>query len=413
MPVFDGHEITYIRWTEIESTQKFTHFIERPGYLIGVSSHCGHFIELTENNCCNILSEAIVDNKHITGTNRICEILGYSPRNIIADIKSGKIKRRIKIINNNFDYNLNLINKTEREIRYGDRQYIRDLMSGEVVNINLIQDVIPHIPLHSNDVELATINFKNSDTENDVIIGVFKAVDGEHRYGTDIPSYYAREKTADIIDEFFGFNIVPPSVIREVNGRIGSMQLFIPHSLYSMGSNTKYDINEMIGDDFYKVAIFDYITQQSDRKGDNYMVRKKDPQKLIAIDNSMSFENGDAYCCTMGPLEYLTSYENPDHIAGEENYSLPKKVEIPEVYIDLLKEKLSQKEELNSKLRDFKRIHEWITDETGKEKLLTLPNPIQDLSEEHIERMWQRVEEMIKYGVFISTENREFVFGGG
>jgi hypothetical protein len=378
-----------------------------------VSSRCGFFIELTENNCCNVLFEAIVDKRYIEGPNNICSALGYSPRNIIADLKLGKIKRRIKIINNNFDYNLNLITKTEREIRFGDRQYIRDLMSGEVVNLNLIQDVIPHIPLHSNDVELATIPFKKSDTENDVIIGVFKAVDGEHRYGTDIPSYYAREKTADIIDEFFGFNIVPPSIIREVNGRIGSMQLFIPHSLYSMGSNTKYDMSEMIGDDFHKVAIFDYITQQSDRKGDNYMVRKKDPQKLIAIDNSMSFENGDAYCCTMGPLEYLTSYANPDHIAGEDNYNLPQKVAIPEEYLDLLNEKFKQKDELNTILREFKRIHEWIVDEAGKEKLLTLSEPIQDLSEEHIEKMWQRVEEMIKFGVFISSENREFVLDGG
>ena len=51
------------------------------------------------------------------------------------------------------------------------------------------------------------------------------------------------------------------------------------------------------------------------------------------------------------------------------------------------------------------------TDETGKEKLLTLAEPIQDLSEEHIKKMWQRVEEMIKYGVFISSENKDMVLG--
>jgi predicted translin family RNA/ssDNA-binding protein len=115
----------------------------------------------------------------------------------------------------------------------------------------------------------------------------------------------------------------------------------------------------------------------------------------------------------MGPLEYLTSYANPDHIAGEDNYNLPQKVAIPEEYLDLLNEKFKQKDELNTILREFKRIHEWIVDEAGKEKLLTLSEPIQDLSEEHIEKMWQRVEEMIKFGVFISSENREFVLDGG
>jgi len=117
--------------------------------------------------------------------------------------------------------------------------------------------------------------------------GIFKPKSGEHeglRKVVQAGTYFRRERAAYLVDRFLGFGLIPPTVIREIDGEIGSMQQFIPDA------KTEYQVSkdELAGDSsqqqLMKLWILDYIICSSDRK-DNLF---KDG-KIWAIDNGLSF----------------------------------------------------------------------------------------------------------------------------
>jgi hypothetical protein len=103
-----------------------------------------------------------------------------------------------------------------------------------------------------------------------------------------------RERAAYIVDRFLGFNLVPPTVIRNVGGRTGSFQRFIPDA-FTRREVPKDSISQ---EEFVKLALFDFLIDAGDRPG-NFLIKD---QRIIAIDNEISF------CRTMPPtLRSLTS----------------------------------------------------------------------------------------------------------
>lgn len=58
--------------------------------------------------------------------------------------------------------------------------------------------------------------------------GVFKPKNGENKSYDTSGSFFKRERASYLVDKFLGFNLVPPTVIREIDGQIGSVQEFIP-----------------------------------------------------------------------------------------------------------------------------------------------------------------------------------------
>jgi hypothetical protein len=118
---------------------------------------------------------------------------------------------------------------------------------------------------------------------------IFKAQSNEVRLRESIPrgSYYKRERAAYLVDKFLRFGLVPPTVIREVDGEIGSMQRFI-----SNGSTILELPQEKINQDetqehLARLWVFDYIIYNSDRHNSNFLIG--DDKKVHAIDNGLAF----------------------------------------------------------------------------------------------------------------------------
>ena len=124
---------------------------------------------------------------------------------------------------------------------------------------------------------------------------VFKSKENEVALGRKVEkgTYYKREKAGYLVDRTIDFSLVPPTVIREVDGETGSAQEFIPDT------NTIYNIKEadqeQYRDELIRLAMLDYIIFNSDRNKDNFLCKKG---KIYAIDNGCTFENDYAnfYC---------------------------------------------------------------------------------------------------------------------
>ena len=59
---------------------------------------------------------------------------------------------------------------------------------------------------------------------------VFKPKDGEAEMLAHLEQY-KRERAAYLVDRFMGLNLIPATVIREIDGKIGSAQEFIPDTI--------------------------------------------------------------------------------------------------------------------------------------------------------------------------------------
>ncbi len=109
---------------------------------------------------------------------------------------------------------------------------------------------------------------------------------------------YRGERAAYLVDRFLGFNLVPPTVIRRIDGREGSAQEFISdarpaaelpfedfHALYRGDAQSQ----KMI-----EMWLFDTMIGNTDRHGNNFLI--DNDKKIYAIDNGRSFgEYGGFY----------------------------------------------------------------------------------------------------------------------
>lgn len=118
---------------------------------------------------------------------------------------------------------------------------------------------------------------------------------------------YLRERAAYLISEFFDLNVVPTTVIRELDGRVGCAQEFIPETENAFDyknakeaedPNFKFKDEPLFQDDLNKIWILDLITLNSDRNYSNLLI---EDGKLHAIDNGE--------CFILGLLSYFSMYD--------------------------------------------------------------------------------------------------------
>lgn len=121
--------------------------------------------------------------------------------------------------------------------------------------------------------------------------GIFKPKRGEKmtvpRNEVNAGTFYLRERAAYLISRFLRFNVVPETVLREVDGEIGSFQKFIDgktaEELHESEFRTKETLSER-----QKLWIFDLIIYNSDRHEANVMIKDR---QFFGIDNSLSLAN--------------------------------------------------------------------------------------------------------------------------
>jgi len=114
---------------------------------------------------------------------------------------------------------------------------------------------------------------------------IFKPKAGEYallRTEVKAGTYYKRERAAYLVDQFLGFDLVPPTVIRKIDGKEGSLQEFIPNAPVA----SRCDESQWNKEELKKLWVFDYIIYNSDRHGSNLLIKD---EKVYAIDNGLSF----------------------------------------------------------------------------------------------------------------------------
>jgi hypothetical protein len=277
--------------------------------------------------------------------------------------------------------------------RFGDVEKILEIMQeGEIVEIGKIEDIYPNVSPHTNVVEVVDVRTEENQHANEVlgikiqkggemIRCVFKPADGENAESKkqfDVREFYPHECAAYMVSDHFGFDVVPPTLIREINGRIGSLQLFIDHDYYEDYSKMKgVDIQ---GEDFQKIALLDWILANCERHEDNLMVNREDPSRLIAIDHGIVLSGSDYFGLAIrGPSLALT-WDN----LGQRHRQVP----IPENLLGLLSDGLAKKDDLSGQMATLADIHP-----------------------KEIEMMWERVEKLISSRTFLSKENFRKVVG--
>ncbi len=136
--------------------------------------------------------------------------------------------------------------------------------------------------------ETVVVDFKDDGS------GVFKPRTGEEylRTSIEVGTYYKRERAAYLASQFLGLKMVPPTVVRRVDDKIGSVQQFIPNArlLLEMDISESYEIEERLEDQFKAMWMFDLLIMNADRHANNFLISgEKGEEELIAIDNGLAF----------------------------------------------------------------------------------------------------------------------------
>ncbi len=176
--------------------------------------------------------------------------------------------------------------KATRRLRRGDDNpcssaievdhTLTTLMEGEMELEGLM-------PWSSNYTFLVTL-IQNIDQTK--LLAIYKPCQGE-RPLWDFPSGMLcyREFASYLISEALGWPNIPPTVLRGGSHGPGSVQLFIEAEYETHYFNLRHI--SALTEDFRRVAIFDYIVNNADRKG-GHCLKGKDGQ-IWAIDHGLTF----------------------------------------------------------------------------------------------------------------------------
>ncbi|PIU24036.1 hypothetical protein COT12_03245 [Candidatus Berkelbacteria bacterium CG08_land_8_20_14_0_20_39_8] len=279
-----------------------------------------------------------------------------------------------------------------RESRFGHTKEIIDLMlNGEVKIIGPIEDFCTDIPKHDNQVDMARIPFKHANRilgvrvqkGDQVAQCIFKPSSGENeivKRDTQVANFYPRECAAWVVSEYFGFDLVPPTVIREIDGEKGSLQLFLDHSFYKNFDPLENTEATESSRDWQTLAVFDWILANCERHSDNMMIRIDDPTVMAAIDHGIVMSSQNYVEMTVrGPSLQLTHSNIPDQA---------RVIDIPVWLVKQVTDAAVKREELNQQLIQLR-----------------------DFSKQQIESFWMRVDAIIKYKKFLSKYNHKEATG--
>lgn len=139
--------------------------------------------------------------------------------------------------------------------------------------------------------------------------GVFKPGDGERRL--EIPEsrgkLFKREAAAYLVSCGLNFNLVPPTVLREISGREGSIQDFVTDP-----KNSIWEVDESeVAEQLFELSIFDYVIWNKDRKVANFFIKDK---AVLAADNGLSFDDWFQYLISDNLSEYVLGKPVPDKL---------------------------------------------------------------------------------------------------
>jgi len=94
-----------------------------------------------------------------------------------------------------------------------------------------------------------------------------------------------RERAAWMVSDALGWDLIPPTVLRSASRGVGSVQFYVDHEeeahYFTVQQDARY------ADAFRRLALFDYITNNADRKSGHCLVGRDG--RLWAIDHGLCF----------------------------------------------------------------------------------------------------------------------------
>ncbi len=107
---------------------------------------------------------------------------------------------------------------------------------------------------------------------------------------SDFPdgTLYLREYAAWLVSEALGWGLIPPTVLREdLEAGPGMLQLFIEHD----PAQNFFTLRETRAPEMRRIALFDWLTNNADRKGGHCLVDAND--RIWCIDQGLTFHVED------------------------------------------------------------------------------------------------------------------------
>jgi hypothetical protein len=149
---------------------------------------------------------------------------------------------------------------------------------------------------------------------------VFKAIDTDGRR-------YAHEVAAYRLDRLLGLGMVPPTVLREIDGTTGSVQLWIENAVNESNrraENLEPDDREAFDASINASKVFDLVIFNIDRNGSNMLITPGD-WRIHLIDHERAFAAkspaapylADARSRLEKPFEQRLAALDPDTVRGE------------------------------------------------------------------------------------------------
>lgn len=279
--------------------------------------------------------------------------------------------------------------------RFGDKERIVVAMTeGSVIRVGSIEEVCSDVVNHANQVDvydtpwdarnkILGVEIQLTGMEN--IRCVFKPASGENelvKKTTMVKDFYPRECAAYIVSEHFGFDVVPPTIIREIGGQLGSLQLFLDHNYYMNLSRVEGEDLDRVdsGLDWLAIAALDWMLANCERHFDNLMVKRSEKSNIVAIDHGIIMSSPNyTEMALRGPSLQMTY----DGMADQ-----PKSEPIPDQILYLIKKGLQKKEKLDTRLKDLGAF-----------------------SEQEMKSFWMRTEALVRHGKFLSKMNHKHVTG--
>jgi hypothetical protein len=142
-------------------------------------------------------------------------------------------------------------------------------------------EVVGYLPAASNYTYLARL--VSTGRETDPLV-VYKPQSGEAPlWDFDEGTLCRREVAAYYVSEESGFDLVPPTLLRDGPYGLGSVQSFIDHD----PTITAFDLIDAEGESLRRVALFDMVTNNADRKAGH--VFRDGGGKIWCVDHGICF----------------------------------------------------------------------------------------------------------------------------
>ena len=142
-------------------------------------------------------------------------------------------------------------------------------------------EVLGRMPYSSNATFLVEIGKAGRSTK-----AIYKPLRGERPLWDFPAGLFKREIAAYVVSRHLDIDVVPPTVERDGPFGTGSVQLFI-EARFDEHYFTLFESHEALHDQFRKIAVFDIVANNTDRKSGHCLIDADD--RIWAIDNGLCF----------------------------------------------------------------------------------------------------------------------------